>query len=218
VNFQLVEILSYAIGIAAIIGLVRIFSVDKIYYPLIFLAWLGLTGEIVNSIVIHHHHSNALNDNIYSLLESITLLWIFRNWGLFKKRPQFFIYYLVFYIIAWITVNFFISSIRTFNSYFNILYAFITVLMAIHLINKLIVSGQKKLYRSTIFLACIGFVIFFTYKAMVEIFWVWGLNGSVPFRLKVYRIMTFINLAVNLIYALAILWIPRKREYTLLSS
>jgi hypothetical protein len=62
----------------------------------------------------------------------------------------------------------------------------------------------------------IGFIAFFTCKILIEIFWVYGLNSSRDFRVEVYRIMTFINLTVNLIYAITLIWMPAKREYTLL--
>ena len=84
------------------------------------------------------------------------------------------------------------------------------------MINRLILDERSGLIKNSVFLITIGFIVFFTYKILIEIFWVYGLNASRDFRVEVYRIMTYINLAINLIYALAVLWIPKKREYTLL--
>lgn len=89
------------------------------------------------------------------------------------------------------------------------------VLMSINMINRMLVDGKKKLIQNPLFLILIGFIVFFTYKALIEIFWVYGLNASRDFRLEVYRIMAYINLAVNIIYAIAVLWMPRKREFML---
>ena len=84
------------------------------------------------------------------------------------------------------------------------------------MINRLIPEERGKLVKNSIFLVAIGFIAFYTFNSLIEIFWVYGLNASKDFRAGVYRIMTYINLIVNLIYAIAVLWIPRKREYTLL--
>ena len=68
-----------------------------------------------------------------------------------------------------------------------------------------------------VFLISIGFIIYFTYEILVEAFSLYGLNNSLEFQKNVYMILTYLNLFVNLLYALAILWIPRKRVHMLLS-
>ena len=215
-NHFLVVIFSYSIIIAAIIGLIRFDKLDKAYIPFILLVWIGLLNEIISTISINIFRSNAVNSNIYVLLESILILWFFKNLKLFEKRRRLFSLIAIFYIIMWVADNFYISSLSQFSSYFGIGYSLITVLMSTQIINKLILEEKARLNKNAVFVIMIGFIVFFTYKALIEIFWVYGLNASTSFRLQVYRIMAYINLSVNLLFALAILWIPRKREYTLL--
>lgn len=83
------------------------------------------------------------------------------------------------------------------------------------MINRIIITERKSLIRNPVFIICLAFIIYFTYKVLLEIFWLYGLNSSREFRVEVYNIFKYINLFANLIYALAILWIPRKREYML---
>ena len=215
-DYKLVELLSYSVGLGAIIGLIRMHTIDKTYYPFVLLLVLGLLNEITNTIVINKGYSNALNDNIYSLLESVLLLFFFRSQKLFSKQPKVFYLFIGLYICAWVIINFYISSINTFSSYYNILYSFITVLMSISMINRILGESTTRLIKNALFQIMLGFIAFFTCKTLIEIFWVYGLNASENFRTKVYQIMTYINVSVNIIYAIAMLWIPRKREFTLL--
>lgn len=213
-NHVVVAIFSFSIGIAGMIGLIRFQKINPVFYPFIFLMWLGLINEVISFLFIRSGHSNAVNCNIYALFESILIAWFFKNQRLFNENNRRFTGIIILFAVLWVIQNFFISSILRFNTYFNAVYSLIVVLMSIHLINRIIISEKKMIAGNPVFLICVGFILFYTCTVLVEIFY--GLDSSKEFRLHVYRIMTFINLLVNLIYALAVLWIPGKRKYTLL--
>lgn len=215
-NYQLIEILSYSIGLGAITGLIRFSKIERSYFAFIILLWIGLTNEIINTIVINKGYSNAINSNIYVLVESLLILLFFYQQGLFQRKRKIAFVLFITYLLVWSAEKFYFSSISQFSSYFIIFYAFATVIMSIHHINYLITQEKKVLVRHPAFLICFGFILFFTCNALVEIFWLYGLNSSKEFRVQVFRIMTYTNLVVNIIYAIAILWIPKKREYILL--
>lgn len=215
-NYTLVVIFSFSIAIPAIIGCIRFRKIDTAYYPFIFLICLGLLNETISFLITRSGYSNAINANIYSLVEGLLITRLFYNLNLLNKPKKVFYFISGFLIILWIVDKFFITSIREFSSYFSFFASLAYVLMAISMINRLLLVEKKRIIRNGLFLICIGIIVFFTYALLLEIFWYYGLNSSRHFRLKVYRIMTYINLLTNLIYALAILWIPRKREYTLL--
>jgi hypothetical protein len=212
----LVQIFSFSIAIAAVIGLIRLKIISHVYFPFIILVWLGLCNEIISVVLINSGNSNAFNNNVYVLLESLLILWQFRNWGLFERNRPLFYFLGVLFLSVWIIVNLIVFNINRFNSYFNIVYSLTVVFMSIQMINRLVLEEKSRLKKNAIFLISTGFIAFYTYNALIEIFWVYGLNSSRDFRVQVYRVMTWINLSVNFIYALAVLWMPRKREYTLL--
>lgn len=216
-NYNLIAIFSFSIGVPGITGLLRFRKIDASYYPFIFSLWLGLVNEVTSFLLIRQGYSNAINSNIYVLLESVLLLFFFKQQGLFRRHPGFFNGLLSLYIVLWVSENFLLSQIRKFDSYFIVVYSFSTVLMSISLLNNLIDSERKAIWRNAAFLIVVGFILFYTCTVLIEIFWVYGLNASRSFRFQVYRIMTFVNLFVNLIYTIAVLWMSRKREYTLLS-
>jgi len=214
-SFTLVDIFSYAVAIAALIGLARLFKIDRAYWPFILLLWVALLNEALGTFFIRVFHSNAVNSNIYVLLESLLLLWFFERVGLFQRKRRFFYFFLAAFTVGWVVENLIIFTITEFHSYFRVFYSFVIVLMSIDMINRLFSVEKKKLIKHPLFLILVGFIAYFTYKALVEIFWIYGLNAGREFRIEVYRIMVYVNLAVNLLYAIAVLWIPRKREYIL---
>ena len=89
--------------------------------------------------------------------------------------------------------------------------------MAINVTNSLIITEQRSLIKNPIFLLCISFIFFFTYTILVEIFWKYGLTKRSTFGFNVYIILEYVNLITNLVYALAILWMPRKQKFILRS-
>lgn len=212
----LVAISGFSIALAAIFGAFRFRQIGSGYYSFIILAWIALANETISFLLIRAGHSNAVNSNIYVLLESLLILYFFHEQGLLRGKTRLVAILWTGYIVLWITENFFLSSLNRFHSYFIIAYSFITVLLSINQVNRLISSEKGMLLRNACFLICIGFILFNTCKVLIEIFWVYGLNASREFRIQVYRIMAWVNLLVNLIFAIAVLWIPRKREYTLL--
>jgi hypothetical protein len=167
-------------------------------------------------MTIRMHYSNAVNSNIYSLFEGLLIVWQFERWKLFSYKRLF---YLLLVIIAacWYAEVFIISSIHRFSSYFIITSSFITVMLSISMMNKILIDQEPPLQLNPVFLICICFIALYTYNALLEIFWIYGLGSSSSFRLYIYRIFYFINLLTNLTYALALLWIPKKREFIVLS-
>lgn len=214
-NYTIRLILSFAIGIPVIISWVRFKKINPTYYPFIFCLWLGLLNEILSYILSRVFHSNAINNNIYVLLESFLITWQFHEWKLFSRLKSLYIVLLCIFSATWIVENFIISKISYFSSYFRILYSFVIVLMSISLLNFLLVRERKSLLLNPVFLICATFVVYYTYKVLVEAFWVYGLNSSKEFRVQIYEIFVFINLFSNLTYTLAVLWMPTKQRFTL---
>src|SRR5665647_2019735 len=213
-NHSLVMILSFSIIVPAIIGIFRFRKLNQIYFPFLLCIWIGLLNELVSVLLIDFFHvSNSVNTDIYCLIEALLYTWLFRNLNLFQHTKQY-ILLMSFLCTAWLIDNFIISQITLFDSYFTIVYSLMIVLMSITILNRLIVQQINLLANST-FLICAALIIYFTLMALMEIFWLYGLNSSSIFRLNIYRIMSYINLSVNLIFAIAILWMHRKQEFTL---
>jgi hypothetical protein len=214
-NFDLNAVFSLSVGIGAVIGWIRFKKIDPAFFPFLLLMWVALLQETLSIILSREGYSNALNYNIYSLAEALLLTWQFRRWGLFRGKEI--IYPLIqwSYAGAWVIESLTIHSVNTFNSGFLIGYSFLILLMSVVMINRLLVREPYYLLRNSRFLILMALMIYFTYAVLVEAFWLFGLNRSRFFRIRIYEILSYINLFTNLIYAVAILWMPMKPRYIL---
>lgn len=214
-SYTLSAILSFSIAIAAIIGWIRFTRINPAYYPFIYCIWIGLINEIISFFLINAGYHNAINNNIYSLLESIFLTWQFKKWGAFDRFKPSFIIIISLFVVTWTINNFFISSITHFTLYFRALYSFIIVLLSTGILSSLIIRERKNLLKNSVFLICIAFIIYFTYRVLLYSFWIYGFGVSRDFRIKIISFIPYLNLFSNLIYALAVLWMQKKYRFSM---
>ena len=214
-TYSIVILFSFSISIAAIIGLIRFRKINPAYYPFLYCIWIGLLNEIVSYIITHNKHSNAINNNIYVLIESLLITWQFKNWGLFHRTRYLFAGILSGFVLLWTAEILFVEGIKLTISYFRIVYSFVIVLMSLPIINRELLRERKNILKNAIFLITLTFVIYYTYKVIVGIFWLYGLGVNSHFRMNVVWILIYVNLFSNLVYALAILWMPIKHRFSL---
>ena len=216
-NYILVEYTGYLVGIAAIIGLIRIRQLDQAYYPFVLVLWFGTINEILTTIVVDRGFSNALNSNIYVLIEALLIVWFIYNHGVFRGRRGMVFLICSMLILSWSVEAMIFTPHKHFSSYFGAIYSFTIVILSVTLINQLLESEKKSILRHPAFIIAIGFLLFYTCNIIVEIFYLYGLEASKEKLVgRIYSIIPYVNLLVNLIYIFALLWIPRKQKYTLL--
>jgi hypothetical protein len=214
-GFYTAVFLSSSIFIAGVIALIRFGRIGRVYYPFIFLIWLGCINETISYILVFNNMYNVVNGVIYDLLESLLLLWFFNNLGVFEGKKWLLYFFIPLFIGTWSYESFFAENFgHSLNTYFNIVYSFSIVLLSISAIND-VLFREKELVKNSIFLACTGILIFFTYKTVTEAFTLFGLSESMEFGINVFIIQCFINLFCNLIYAIAITWMNKKDAFTL---
>jgi hypothetical protein len=216
-NYWLFTALYFSIIIPVIIGCIRIKRIDATYYPFLLCLAFGAVHEIASFILIQNQLSNTLIYNIYTLIEALLLTIQFKLWDKYGSR-RLYVPLLALFLAVWTIENFWLRGISAyFNSYFIILYSFILVLLSISRVNVILTQVQH-FSKNAVFLICCGLIIYFTYSAVIEIFWLYGFDEDQEFSARIYDILAFINLLVNLIFAFAILWIPRKQKFLLPSS
>ena len=102
-----------------------------------------------------------------------------------------------------------------FNSYFRIFYSLILVLSSVSMINQILMKEREKLAKNPTFIICIAFIFALTYSLLIELFFVYHLQLSATFNTNLHYIFIVINLFSNLLYFLAILWMPKRQAFTL---
>ena len=216
-NKAIGDIFTLSIAIAAIIGWIRFKKINPAYYPFLFLIWIGLINELISIAIIYivKGNSTALNNNLYSLLESLIITWQFKKWKLFHQASKLFLGIIIVFILLWGIEVFFIADINHTGPYFRVTYSFIIILMSLSMINIILANERKNILKNPIFLICLAFSIYFTYSVIIWSFWLYGLSLSKEFLKNLTAILFYINLFSNLIYALAVLWMPTKHRFSL---
>lgn len=212
-NFALAVIINFSVLLAGIIAIIRYKHIHKSYYPFIYFIWVGGINEILSYFLITNGFHTYVNNNIYVLAESLLIIYFFKKIKILKKAYTLLLFIISGLIALWIFENLIQSKILTVSMYFRITYSFTIVLLSITYINNLITSIRKNIFTNADFLICASFIIYFTYRILIEAFWLYGLNSSTKFQLVVYHIMIYINLFCNLIYTLAIIWMPKKQIF-----
>jgi len=216
-TFELSAAFSLSVGIAAIISWVRLKKTDSAYLPFFIWLWIGFLSEVISILLMIRGYSNTALYNFFSLFEAIIITWQFKRWRLFGNNNLIYYCCQLLYILSFCAEIIARGNAYEFVSFFIVEYSTIIVFIAIGVINSVIFKDPMPLFLNPLFLICMGWIIYFTYMALIEIFWVYGLNKSSTFRIRVYDIFAFINLFTNLLFAFATLWIPMKRRYILQS-
>jgi hypothetical protein len=210
----------YSIAPGAIIGLIRYRKVLKTFRPFIILIVTALITEIVNHVLIYHYgKGNAVIINIYGLVECFLWLWQFYNWNAFRKRSRLLPILVTLLIVIWTADNIILGKLNTFSSWFTIVYSFTLVFLSINEVNRQIVEERKNIFINTKFLACAGILLFYTYRILVESFYLLDMaQANKEFLRELFRILIYVNLFVNLLFAFATIWIPTLQRFYLPSS
>lgn len=214
-SYIIATICSHSAAIPAILGVIRQHQDMRTYRPFFIFLLLGWLNEIVSTIVIHYGMSNAVNSNIYVLAEFLCILLLFRNWGTSPKR--FTVYRIVAIMITsfWIADNIVVNSITETNAVYRLCYSLVLVFFSVDQINHVVFMERTEILRNSKFIICSGFLLFFTFKALMESFYVFELGLSIKFHQRFMMVMVIVNVLVNLIYSIAILWMPRKQNFSL---
>lgn len=212
-NYAVSIILNHSIALAAIIGITRFRSIASAYYPFLCIIWLGLFNESLSLFIIFNTRNNAVNSNVFVLLEYLLILLQFYKWNNHALRK----YYAAAFIgiIIWTADNCIIHGMSENNSLFRVYYSLAVVFLSINQVNKLIIYEKGNLLKNATFIICITFLFYFGCKAFVEAFNVLRFGLSDMFLENLWIILYFVNFIANLTYAIATLCIPAKQEFTL---
>lgn len=216
-NFYISQVFNLIIVFVGIVGWVKFKRISPAYYPFLILIWVGAVNEVYSVVIINFFGKyNIINLNLYWLAEAVLMLWQFKVWDLFGSRNRIYNILLISFVGGWLTESIMLSKLYLdFNSYFKIFYAFINVLLSISMINQTLMKEKEGLGKNSIFIICIGFVFMLTYSLLTELFYVYRLELSDTFNTNLHYIFIVINLFCNLLYFLAILWMPKRQAFTL---
>jgi hypothetical protein len=212
--------LSLSIIFALLIGIVRFNRIDTSYYPFIYDTGVAFFIEILVQVLMSGGHNEAVvaSLNVFSFVDFFLFTWLFHNWRLFNRHKKTFTGIIVTYFVAWVIITFFVGSFTTPNYYFRILYSFTLIFFSVSTFNKVVVTDRGLIFKNPRFWICLGIIIFYALYVLVCVtrYSLFKYHVSKEFRARLQEINVYSNLLVNLLYAVAVLWIPRKKNFTTL--
>ena len=203
---------NFSILPAAIAGIVRQRVLGREWYPFLALLWLGLCNEALSLVLIYTVRNNTINGNMYTLIEYLLILYQFYYWNRGGKTKYALL--AIMGTMIWLTDNLILHSLRQDNSLFRAFYGFILVFLAIEQINMRIINSNIRLRNDAVFIVCCGFVLYFSCRAFMEVFDVFGVSFSDAFEANLFLAMAAVNCIANLTYTTALLCIPVKQRYS----
>ena len=212
--YQIYVIFSFSIVIAAVIGGIRFRKMDPTYHPFVLLTWLASCNEILSYIFGLFKITTNLNNNVYVLFEAFLLLWQAKKWKVFEARNGLYIALQLGLLLCWLIDAFFSHGLLNLLSIYRVISGALMVVIFIGYSNSLLFQFSKPAARDSSFLISLGLIFFFSVKIPGEIFWWQGVTSSDRYLRGLYNVIIFINLFVNLLYIIAVLWIPKKAKYT----
>lgn len=207
-------ILSLTILLPLITGIIRFRSLPKSYYPIIILLGVGVLNELI-SYTFFYKTSNAVPSNLYCLAEALLYCVQFRLWGHTLNIRWYYYSLMSGIVLVWLIENIVLKNIFVFSPVYLIFYSLILILLAVNELNWLIINERRNILKNAIFLFCTGIILFFSYKALMEIFYFYAPDNTA--KKHIFGIESYINICINFLYTAAILCIPRKVNFIRLS-
>lgn len=213
-NFYLVAALNACILLPATLAVFLFSKIEQRFHPFVFCLWIGCFNEALSFWLIMQGYYTRVNNNIYALAEAVLLIWFFKNTGVLRSPTRFYCLLASVLLVSG-GENFVFGSIGMNSTYFRIATSTLIVALSIRSVGDMIFSSRNNILKNAGFLLCCCFIIYFSFRALVQSSLIYGLTRDNSFLTRIYNIMLFINLGVNLLYIPAVFWMVRKKKFAL---
>ncbi len=211
-------IISYTTLVIMFISLVFLYirrkNIDQLFLPFAVFICVAFLGQMIIELVIASGQHSAVYANCYVLVEFPVFLWMFYRWSS-HKNALLFVTLFVLGLFIWVYDNFIFSSITITTSIYRIYYSLVLILCSINQTNKILFSDHGSLWKNAIFMVSSISIVYYSFRVFIESMFFFQAEMSNEFMRQVFLIMIIVNFFAHLIYTLAILCIPARKEFTL---
>ena len=210
-----------------VIGLIRFKKMDPAYHSLIYIFGAAALAECTRFILLYHFYTRNQEDiyrsyagyNLYVLAIGLLYTRLYFKWGIFGKRVWLFYLLMVSLPLVWIFEHFLLrgNQVHAQTMVYRLFYAFLLCLYAIQQINRLLVNERGSLLKSASFLVCFCILFFFLPYIITEGIFLFNPKVSLQFEDAVFFFRSIANPINYIIFTLAVLWIPPKKNFIQLS-
>jgi hypothetical protein len=217
-------LMSMSIIFPSIIAIVRWKKMDSSFYPFVYNLLVTLLVEILIGFQRSYIITTKIT-NVFSLVDFCLFAWLFHNWGLFNYNKKRFYVILGSFFLIWIYITFFFSGFSNINNLFLLIYSFALIFFSVTTFNKIVVQQRINIFVNARFWICIGIIIFYSFFIVTRATDLSttsikdisnALNNKSSFKDDLQKINAYSNILVNLLYAVAVIWIPRQKNTTTL--
>jgi hypothetical protein len=201
-------LLSLSILLPFAAALAKFKKIPPPYYPVVVLICLGLLNELIVYFFFRSH--NAVPNNIFYFIEFFLYCLQFRNWKNILTQKNTFTLLTGGAFSFWVVDELLLLKINTYDSALLIFFPFILVLLAIKQLSFIVATGKTSFPKSAIFVFCISIIVFYSYRVLSEIFYHYARSSVM--RTKIFAIQVYMNVIFNILTAIAIRLIPKKRD------
>lgn len=202
---------AFSIALPVIFSMARLKRFGKRYRSLLFLFTTGLLNEVTSYWMIKQYRNNLPNSNIYTLIEYLLLTWLF--WDISKQKFSRVRLALIAAMIIWIADNFWWHTLAESNIIFRTYASLMLVSLSMDKINQLLMGSFGDPYKNTDLLLCLSLLGFHTYRVWINIFHLFVKSMTPAFFVSLWLILCCMNLLANITYSIAILCIPKQKNY-----
>lgn len=209
-------LISMVVLFPLISGLVRLSKISRLYRPFLLLIAVAFLTEVINYISIERIRNNSAAINIYSLAESLLIIAQFYYWRYYSRTRRWYPYFGILCIVIWVFDNLYLGNVLTeVGAIYRISAAFVLVVLTINEINYLIINDSRSLLKNARFLICTGFLIYFLYQILLEGSTYIGRKEKNISTRQILELAIYINIVINIIYGIAIWFIPKRISLSL---
>jgi hypothetical protein len=210
-----------------LIGLFRWKKMDPVFHPFIIVLGSAFLVEIFRGFQLMDYYNkwnlgigiSLIGYNLYVLVISILFAKFFHNIGQLRLFPKMFHLLIAIFILLWVFDHFILpgNDIHYPTKVFRLFYSFVLCILSIQHINTLLIQERGLLLKNSSFLICLGILIFFIPYIITEGIFLFLGKSSPSFLQSVYNMRKITIILMNLIFLLAVLWIPQKKRFIQLS-
>ena len=184
------------------------------YRPVIYYTW-ALFGM---SVIEAFFHLRGIPAKVYGQVDAFVdislvalLAW---RWDVFKLRSAGFWIVAVLLVAARVTEQLLPRGENPALSWFDVASYLIIVLIALALLSKTIINGERPLLKNPIFLFCTGLIFFYALTSFFDISMLIVMRSGTDSLYKVLYGPLALGIFTNIIYLRSLLCIPLKKNYS----
>ncbi|AFD06987.1 hypothetical protein [Solitalea canadensis] len=217
-SLTLNDINTISLCIALLTGLYKINRIEITNRVIVYYIAYTLVNDILGILFQSLFNNNLILINFYVIINFVLLTTQFRLWKLFENARVTFWGLNIIVISIWVIESLLNRNLFVLNNYSWAVSAFLLVILSIQQINKILFKEKGIILINYKILVSLGVVLIHLLYCLIALFINFKFNASNAFYMSVLKLHTPISIAVNILFAYAILQMPERKKFLSIDS